>query len=227
MVSSKSSKQSCKLQKFAGDVVTATVFTLAAILPTSLKASAFSFTLNDTGGNAPSISVGGGNLTDIFKAATDWWNLALPSNGSLTIDYKWAANLGDATLAAVDSNDINYNDYGVPTKALISFNNQYNNWFLDPTPYNSEEYKAFLQDGDINGINSKRLAQAKSMSSASENYDLLSVVMHEIGHALGFAIGSPGVTEKNLNSYIQNIPINQQGNHIEDQNTLMYSETKE
>ncbi len=38
MVSSKSSKQSCKLQKFAGDVVTATVFTLAAILQTSLKA---------------------------------------------------------------------------------------------------------------------------------------------------------------------------------------------
>ena len=135
MLSSKSSKQSHKLQKFAGDVVTTTLFTLAAILPTSLKASAFSFTLNDTGGNAPSISAGGGNLTGIFKAATDWWNLALPNNGSLTIDYKWenlggANQQGSTTLGGVRNDDITYNGYGVPTKALISFNNQYQNWFL-------------------------------------------------------------------------------------------------
>ena len=109
---------------------------------------------------------------------------------------------------------------------------------FSPTPYNSEEYQAFqLGSSDIDGttINTKRLAKADYTSSAFNKMDLLSVVMHEMGHALGFASGSPGFKEKNLNSSIQGIPIqlDNKGAHIGEPNntedpyigTLMYWES--
>ncbi|HEU4440581.1 MAG TPA: matrixin family metalloprotease, partial [Burkholderiales bacterium] len=50
-------------------------------------------------------------------------------------------------------------------------------WFIDPTPYDDAEYAGHSPDGAL---------KASASSPAYARMDLLSVVMHEIGHLLGF-----------------------------------------
>jgi len=55
-------------------------------------------------------------------------------------------------------------------------------WFIDPTPSDDKEFPMRSGDGEL---------RARSSSTASGRIDLLTVVMHEIGHVLGFDHGGP------------------------------------
>jgi Ca2+-binding RTX toxin-like protein len=62
-------------------------------------------------------------------------------------------------------------------------------WFIDPTPADNKEFKA-------NPINGELTAMASS--PAFGEMDLLTVVMHELGHVLGYADLNPGTGANTL-----------------------------
>jgi Ca2+-binding RTX toxin-like protein len=73
-------------------------------------------------------------------------------------------------------------------------------WFIDPTPLLDEEFAGASNDGE---------AQAKSSSAAVGRIDLLTVVMHEIGHLLGFThddAAAGAVMEDTLATGVRRLP---------------------
>jgi hypothetical protein len=60
---------------------------------------------------------------------------------------------------------------------VIDINAAGHGWFIDATPYDDAEYPGHSPDGSL---------KAPTSSPAYGRMDLLSVVMHEIGHLLGF-----------------------------------------
>jgi hypothetical protein len=66
---------------------------------------------------------------------------------------------------------------GLAARITLDTNAAGHGWYLDPTPQANEE---FLPTADPN------IWQAKEGSAAAGRMDLLSVLLHEYGHALGF-----------------------------------------
>ncbi|GBE47209.1 hypothetical protein BMS3Bbin12_00364 [bacterium BMS3Bbin12] len=143
----------------------------------------------------PSSAKGGGNLTDIFDTAIDYWEKAIPSSGSVRILTGWGT-LGPNVLASTFtfSHKSSYYHYP-PNYVNIEFNNSNSanwSWFLDPTPTGNSEYSTFTSSSaDLGGgiVNTGRVFTGAN-GAAAGNYDLLSVALHEIGHALGFTPSS-------------------------------------
>jgi hypothetical protein len=73
----------------------------------------------------------------------------------------------------------------------LDYNAAGHGWFIDPTPGNDVEYRF---DGDV--------LEAKS-SQAVDKIDLLSVLMHEFGHALGMEHTDDGVMSEDLNAGVR------------------------
>jgi hypothetical protein len=82
-------------------------------------------------------------------------------------------------------------------------------WFIDPTPLVDEEFSGGSNDAQ---------AQAKASSAAVGRMDLLTVVMHEIGHLLGLTHdeGAGGLMEATLEAGLRRLPdasVAQPGEH--------------
>ena len=45
-------------------------------------------------GPPPATVAGGGNLEAIFNAAADWWEISVPGNHTVTLDFGWSPNQG-------------------------------------------------------------------------------------------------------------------------------------
>lgn len=147
-------------------------------------------------------SVGAIDVTNIFKSnvttAINYWQNAvlLPWSTIYTFQLAPLANaVGDN---AIQSFDIN----GRPTSSVLrvdSFNagnpsdgNEVT-FYLDPTPTNNSEYAPIVSTSAALGggsVNVGRIGTASS-SPASDGYDLLSLLLHEIEHGLGFSSSSP------------------------------------
>jgi hypothetical protein len=136
------------------------------------------------GGAAPENTSGRGNIHDIVRAAADMWESAYADPITITLHYGWAP-LGDAgTHTLIEQGDLpNHEIVG-----LILFDNSgAAPFYLDPTPTINEEYKRRTEEyQDLGGgyINVARLF-LNPAGDADGNIDLLSVALHEIGHAMG------------------------------------------
>ena len=147
--------------------------------------------IRDFWGGTPATNVvGGGNLEAIFNAAADYWELAILDEHVVTLHYGWAPLEG--------SNGVHYLNAqsGTPnreTEGTIYWDNDGSaagEWYLDPTPYEHEEYRSMRETGADLGGGAMSVARYyyDPVGEAAGRLDLLMQLMHEIGHALGMSI---------------------------------------
>ena len=109
-------------------------------------------------------------LNDIIEEAKDRWAESLGSNviGQAALDQVTfqIVNFGDLTLGRA-----------IGTSILIDLDAAGYGWFVDGTPSNDVEFGQKLSDLE---------KAALATSPAFGRMDLLTVVMHELGHVLGF-----------------------------------------
>ena len=136
------------------------------------------------GGAPPANAAGAGTLPEIFDSAARRWASAYQDPFTIHLYFGWAP-LGDAgTHSLVEQG-------GVPGREILGtilFDNSGSvSFFLDPTPDTNEEYRRYTEDFQELGGGLINVARVFShpTGEAVGRCDLLSVAMHEIGHALG------------------------------------------
>ena len=138
------------------------------------------------GGAAPTNAAGEGNLHDIVNAAARMWESVYSDSFSLTLYYGWAS-IGDAGNHSLLSRSGNPNR---EISGVILFDNSGSvKFYLDPTPNSNEEYKQYIEESQNLGGGSVNVARlyGSPRGEAVGRVDLLSVALHEIGHALGLS----------------------------------------
>ncbi|MDA7494467.1 hypothetical protein N8467_00210 [bacterium] len=166
------------------------ITTIAALALSQVASAQVTIIRNFTGGTAHASSVGGGDLQTIFNDACDWWEATLVTPPyTLTINYSWA-NLGGTTLGVHNL----LTQGGIPnreTSGQIRFDNDGSSvWFMDPTPCDNSEYASgeLLSSASFGaGTMNTGRRHNSATGSASGRMDLLTVCLHEIGHALGLS----------------------------------------
>jgi len=110
------------------------------------------------------------DLSPIVDEAIERWADALGING-VTVTL-----LHEVSFQIVDFNDLTLGR-AIGDTILIDADAAGFGWFVDTTPYDDTEFRRENVDGEL---------LATASSSAYGDMDLLTVVMHEIGHVLGF-----------------------------------------
>jgi PKD repeat protein len=112
-------------------------------------------------------------LTSIYSTAQSIWHTTTDLNLNFEITNLPTGQLAEATITG-------YDQLGRPNAATISIDDDANGvgWFLDTTPQDNSEFTG-----------TDTYLQATPNSPASDKYDLLTAILHEMGHTLGFING--------------------------------------
>jgi hypothetical protein len=176
-------------------VLFAAALSLSVASPQSSQAGLI-INLSFSGGTAAGLT-GTGSLTSTMSAAAKVWELAFNDasfNHSLDISYAWAA-LSGGTLA-VHSLGSQGGSPNRETSAQIRFDNSNRSFFADgtlnpadPIGSGNSEYTTYTEtSADFGGgsMNKGRVFTGATGDAAGE-FDLYSIALHEIGHALGMS----------------------------------------
>ena len=108
-------------------------------------------------------------LAAIVEEAIERWS------DSLLVDDSALALLNDVSFEITDLNGLTLG-HATGSTVLIDVDAAGFGWFIDPTPYDDTEFRRGNGDGEL---------AATPPSAAYDDMDLLTVVMHELGHVLG------------------------------------------
>ncbi|MBZ5498759.1 MAG: hypothetical protein LAP85_20365 [Acidobacteriia bacterium] len=175
---------------------------LTLLLSPVPKVSALTVVTNFIGGAAPANTSGGGNLVEIVNAAARIWEAAYSDPGTITISFGWAP-VGDAgTHTLVEQGGIPHREIA----GIIFFDNSGAvAFYLDPTPNSDEEYRRRTEEyQDLGGglVNVARVFSSP-VGDALGHVDLLSVAIHEIGHALGMSAANSAFMKEGIQGAIR------------------------
>jgi DNA/RNA endonuclease G (NUC1) len=112
-------------------------------------------------------------LNNIYSTAQSIWHTTTPINLNFEVTNLPTGQLAEATITG-------YDQLGRPNTATISIDDDANGvgWFIDTTPGDNSEFTG-----------TDTYFQATPNSAASGKYDLLTALLHEMGHTLGFING--------------------------------------
>ncbi len=186
---------------------------VAAVLCSSLALATHTHAINivlnfdSTGSDSPSFDPNGTQLTNLFQHAESYYQSIFEDSGhTLTITFRYdnlsGNTLGQHTYGTADGN-------GRENTATIEIDtNPSNGWFIDTTPQSDSEFvMGQVLWRDLTGT--QQLDLYNFSGSVPETFevgyvgnapvggtiagqtDMLSVVLHEVGHALGLSVDNP------------------------------------
>jgi hypothetical protein len=119
-------------------------------------------------------------LTSIYSTAQSIWHTTTPINLNFEITNLPTGQLAEGTITS-------YNTNGTPKTATITIDDDANGigWFLDTTPQDASEFRP--GDGGTGGLGDYYIADPNS--PAAGKYDILTAILHEMGHTLGIING--------------------------------------
>ena len=146
--------------------------------------------IGGTAGSASAFQAGGGDLQTVFNAAADWWEAAILDPHVVTVNFGWDAL---PTFAAFHNLLAQGGTPNRETVGLVRFDNDPSTtWYTDPSPLSTSadtEYSTFTPySADLGGglMNVGR-EYTGARGPAAGRLDMMTVALHEVGHALGLS----------------------------------------
>jgi hypothetical protein len=201
-----------------GLLIASLLFFIASYIPDASAMHIITHVLDES---APSNAVGKGNLADIARAAARIWESAYykakpksESDSSAVVKSETKPESEAETAAKSDTDQftlelyfawapagsaglhapLEWDSSNRETLGLILVNNSSSTaYYLDPTPYSNEEYEKRVEESQYFGASyyNASCVFSKPHGDAAKRVDLLSVILHEIGHALGMSAENP------------------------------------
>jgi len=169
---------------------------IAAIVLFASRTSAIEINVTYDGlrSQAPEFDINGDRLRGLVNAAAAYYEDIIEDEATIDLAFTWG-ELDSGTLGLAATVEL---QGGRPVSSRIRFNTNVD-WFIDPTPHDHSEFN-FIQTtvGDLsdgNTLNSLTGAPpsllevgfAGTRNEPDDTTDLYSVVLHELGHAVGLS----------------------------------------
>ena len=166
-------------------------FVIAMLAWVAPEASAIIIHGNFLGGTQQGPSVGGGNIVDIFGAAASTWENAIADPFELVVDYGWGSDAGGFHFLTAQGGEPNRETRGlILVQSQLFGPGDFVTLFMDPTPTLNEEFlpeRQLTQNLGAGDLTIGRLLDSSSAAPPGVWLDLYTIMLHEIGHALGIS----------------------------------------